>query len=237
MFNQGGQIIMEDKTGKNLRIGAIVLMGLTATMNIAGGIGTTCAAFLTRDFPPMWSLYDYRLLYQIFVVVTTIIGIANVWVAVGLVRGRKNVVRHALITLVLGTIIGAIHVFASESLREKSVPANFVLYANILTLIVFLVLGTPNFRDRVNFSGPSDSGTQSTAAGTAAIMAGLLLLSVPMMVASTHIYQGENWVDVLRTTLNVGGGLLIGGGLLRLIGGRLKEAARMVFRSKQVISQ
>jgi hypothetical protein len=68
-------------------------------------------------------------------------------------------------------------------------------------------------------------------------MAGLLLLSVPMMVASTHIYQGENWVDVLRTTLNVGGGLLIGGGLLRLIGGRLKEAARMVFRSKQVISQ
>ena len=227
---------MEDKTAKNLRTGAIVLMGLTATMNIAGGIGTTCAAFLTRDFPPMWSLYDYRLLYQIFVVVTTLIGIANVWVTVGLVRGRKNVVRNALITLILGTIVGAVHVIASEILREKSVPANFVLYANILTLLVFLVLSTPNYRDRVNFSDPGDAGTQSTASGLAAIMAGVLLLSVPMMVGSSHIYQGNNWVDVLGTTISVGGGLLIGGGLLRLIGGRLKEAVRLILGEKEAIS-
>ncbi len=47
---------MEDKTGKNLRIGSIVLMGMTAVMNNTGGIGTVSAAFLTRDFPPMWSL-------------------------------------------------------------------------------------------------------------------------------------------------------------------------------------
>lgn len=228
---------MEDKTAKNLRIGAIVLMGLTAVMNIAGGIGTTCAAFLTRDFPPMWSLYDYRWLYQIFVVITTVIGIANVWVTVGLVRGRKNVVRNAIITLVLGTVIGAIHVIASEALREKSVPANFVLYANILTLIVFLVLSTPNYRNRINFSGPGDAGTQSTASGLAAIMAGVLLLSVPAMVGSSHIYQDNNWVDVLGTTISVGGGILIGGGLLRLIGGRLKEIARSFLRGEQAVSR
>lgn len=227
---------MEDKTGKNLRIGAIVLMGLTAVMNITGGIGTSCAAFLTRDFPPMWSLYDYRWLYQIFVVVTTIIGIANAWVTAGLVRGRKNVVRNALITLVLGTVIGAIHVYASATLRGKTVPANFVLYTNLLTLIVFLVLGTPKFRDRVDFSNPGDSETQSTASGLAAIFAGVMLLSVPMMVGSSHIFEGNNWVDVLGTTISVGGGMLIGGGLLRLLGGRMKEAVKTLSRDSKVIS-
>lgn len=227
---------MEDKTAKNLRIGAIVLMGLTAVMNISGGIGTSCAAFLTRDYPPMWSLYDYRWLYQIFVVVTTLIGIANVWVTVGLVRGRKNVVRDALITLVLGTVIGVIHFYASGTLRGKTIPANFVLYTNILTLIVFLVLRTPNYRDRVDFSDPGDSDTQSTASGLAAIFAGVLLLSVPMMVASSHIYEGNNWVDVLGTTISVGGGLLIGGGLFRLIGGKFKRALRLMFRDKETVS-
>lgn len=226
---------MEDKTGKNLRIGAIVLMGLTAVMNISGGIGTTCAAFLTRDYPPMWSLYDYRWLYQIFVVVTTIIGIANVWVTVGLVRGRKNVVRNAIITLVLGTVIGAIHFYASGTLRGKTIPANFVLYTNILTLIVFLVLRTPNYRDRVDFSSPGDSDTQSTASGLAAIFAGLLLLSVPMMVASTHIFEGNNWVDVLGTTISVGGSVLIGGGLLRLFGRKLKEIALSLLRDPKAL--
>ena len=226
---------MEDKTGKNLRIGAIVLMGLTAVMNISGGIGTTCAAFLTRDFPPMWSLYDYRWLYQIFVVVTTLIGIGNVWVTVGLVRGRKNVVRNALITLVLGTVIGAIHFYASGTLRGKTIPANFVLYTNILTLIVFLVLRTPNFRDRVDFSSPGDSETQSTASGLAAIFSGVLLLSVPMMVASTHIFEGNNWVDVLGTTISFGGLLLIGGGMLKLFGRKLKEAVLSIVRDPKVL--
>lgn len=226
---------MKDNTGKNLRIGSIVLMGMTAVMNISGGIGTVCAAFLTRDFPPMWSLYDYRWLYQIFVVVTTIIGIANVWVAIGLVKGRKNVVRNAIITLVLGTIIGAIHVYASATLRGKTVPANFVLYTNLLTLLVFLVLRTPKFRDRVDFSSPGDSETQSTASGLAGIFAGVLLLSVPMMVASSHIFEGNNWVDVLGTTISIGGLLLIGGGLLRLFGGRLKETALSIVRDPKVL--
>ena len=145
-------------------------------------------------------------------------------------------VRNAIITLFLGTVIGAIHVFVSEALREKSVPANFVLYANILTLIVFLALSTPKYRDRINFSRPGDTGTQSTASGLAAIMAGALLLSVPAMVGSSHIYQGNNWVDVLRTTICVGGGLVIGGGLLRLIGGRVKEAVSILIRKNRTVS-
>jgi hypothetical protein len=227
---------MEDKTGRNLRTGAIVLMSITAVMNITGGIGTSCAAFLTRDFPPMWSLYDYRWLYQIFVVVTTIIGIANVWVTVGLIKGRKNAARDALITLILGSIIGAIHVYASATLRGKTIPANFVLYANLLTLIVFLILGTPNFRDRVNFSEPGDESTQSTTSGLAAIVAGAMLLSIGWMVASSHTFEGVNWVDVLNWPLKAGGLILSGGGVLRIVTGKMREAKLPSFNKEEIIS-
>jgi hypothetical protein len=41
---------MDDKTGKNLHAG-IVLMALTTAMNILGGTGTVCAAFLTKKYP------------------------------------------------------------------------------------------------------------------------------------------------------------------------------------------
>jgi hypothetical protein len=145
------------------------------------------------------------------------------------------VVRNALITLVLGTIIGAIHFYASGTLRGKTIPANFVLYTNILTLIVFLILRMPNYRDRVDFSSPGDSDTQSTASGLAAIFSGVLLLSVPMMVASTHIYEGNNWVDVLGTTISVGGSVLIGGGLLRLFGRKLKDVVSSLLRDPKAL--
>ena len=66
-----------DKTGNTLRTIAIVGMGLTATMNIVGGIGTVCAAFLTKDFPPMWSLLEYQWLYQVLMIVTILLGLGG----------------------------------------------------------------------------------------------------------------------------------------------------------------
>jgi len=71
---------MEQSSGKGLRIFAIVFMGMTAAMNILGGIGTVCAAFLTKDFPPMWVFYDYQWQYQVLMITTILIGIAGTWV-------------------------------------------------------------------------------------------------------------------------------------------------------------
>jgi hypothetical protein len=44
---------MNSRIGKALRIIAVILMGLNAAMNLLGGIGTVCAAFLTEKYPPM----------------------------------------------------------------------------------------------------------------------------------------------------------------------------------------
>jgi hypothetical protein len=79
---------MNDKTGRTLRIIAIIFMGLTAAMNILGGIGTVCAAFLTKQFPPMWALLEYQWLYQSLMITTIIVGIAGVWATIVLIRGR-----------------------------------------------------------------------------------------------------------------------------------------------------
>ncbi|MGB2895417.1 MAG: hypothetical protein WBB65_04540, partial [Anaerolineales bacterium] len=64
---------MNSQQSKGLRITAIVLMGLAASMNILGGIGTVCAAFLTKQFPPMWVFFDYQLEYRTLMITTIII--------------------------------------------------------------------------------------------------------------------------------------------------------------------
>lgn len=207
---------MNDKQSKALRTAAIVLASMTTAMNVLGGVGTSCAAFFTRDFPPMWALYDYRWLYQALVVTTTLLGIAGVWATIGLSRGKKNALRNILILLVIGTILGGIQMCTLLALRGKAVPANVKFYLNALTLLLFLVYRLPGIRDRVDFSKAADGADRTTAGGLAAIVAACIVLSTASWAGPSHTYQGENWVHLLPTSLNVLGAILalVGLGLL-----------------------
>ena len=60
-----------------------------------------------------------------------------------LIKGSKHAYRAAIIALLLGTIINAIHMFASRALRGASMPVDGVLYTNVLTLLVFLLFRIP----------------------------------------------------------------------------------------------
>lgn len=211
---------MENTKGQRLRMTAIILMGATAAMNIVGGVGTVCAAFFTRDWPMLWSLYEYRWLYQFLMFITIIIGLVGVWLTITLNRGEKNTFRNSLILLVLGTVFAGIQVFASEALRGKAVPANFKLYANLITLIFFLFLSRPQYRSLVGFDQADTSGTSDTAKGLAAIFGGMIVITTPIWVGTSHIFNGRNWVEVLATPLVVSGTALIllgSGSLLRLL--------------------
>lgn len=209
---------MEDKTGKNLRIVGIVFMALTTAMNILGGTGTVCAAFLTKKYPMVDILrpVDYRWLYQTLMIVTVIIGLAGIWATINLIRGKSRAYQNAVIVLAVGTLVSGIHFYASMSIRGSATPANMKFFANVITLLLFLVLGLPGIRQRVNFSEPGETTTQMTSGGLAAIMVGILTLSVRMWVGASHVYEGNNWVDVLKMPLLLSGaGLTIGGfGLL-----------------------
>jgi hypothetical protein len=161
-------------------------------MNVLGGAGTSCAAFATKKYPPFRALIDYAWLYQGFVVVTVALGLGGLWVTYKLVRGERTSYRNALIVLGAGSVVGAAHMIASLTLRGKAVPANVKLYANLLTLAYFLLMGLPGLRDRVRFTEPGDRSGRSTAAGLAAVLAGALTLSTPMWAGPSHTFDGVN---------------------------------------------
>lgn len=226
---------MEDKTEKNLRTTGIVLMALTTAMNILGGTGTVCAAFLHKIFPLVYILrpVDYRWLYQVFMIVTILIGLVGIWATTALVRGRNRAYLNAVIVLVVGTIVSGIHFFTSLTLTGFVIPTFMKFLANVITLLVFFIFGLPGVRERVDFSEPRDATTQMTSGGLAAILVGILTLSVKTLVGASHVNEGVNWVDVLKTPLNVSGLILTIGGLVFLLKpllGRLLEFVRQRYQ-------
>jgi hypothetical protein len=213
---------MKNVSGKVLRVIAIIFMAMTAAMNILGGAGTSCAAFFTKNYPPYWVLIkpiDYRWLYQSFVITTLAIGIAGIAVTVGLVRGGKHAYRNALIVLLIGTVLNAIHYITSLTVIGKAAPANVVFYINVFTLIIFLILAIPALRAKVDFSKSGKKTDKMTGGGLAAMVAGVVILSTPMWVGASHVYMGGNWVDVLAWPIYVSGTILALGGMVLLAWG------------------
>lgn len=73
-----GECEMNDRTGKVIRTIGIIFFGLATLMNLLGGIGTSCAAFLTEDYPTFSAIIDEgkQWLYQGLVVMTVVIALA-----------------------------------------------------------------------------------------------------------------------------------------------------------------
>jgi hypothetical protein len=203
---------MTSKSGRALKIIAIILMAMTAAMNLLGGSGTVCAAFLTKQYPPMWPLLDYQWLYQTLMITTIITGIAGIWATVKLVRGGETAYRNALIILGIGSALGLTQYVASQIIRGAATPANMKFFTNFVTLIVFLLLRLPGLREKVDFSESSNS--KGTNGGLAATVAGIIILSAFLWVSPSHTYMGDNWVLVLEMPLLISGSILTVGGLI-----------------------
>ena len=221
-----------DKSGKALRVTAIIFMSLTAAMNVLGGAGTSCVAFSSNVGYRLAfkDLLDVRWLYQGLVITTVLIGLAGIWAAIGLVRGGPKVYRRALTTLVIGSVLGGIQYFTSMTLRGAAAPANVKFYINAFTLLVFLLFSIPSIREKVDFSAPGNSKAgKASAAGMAAILAGITILTVFSWAAPSHTLNGENWVYVFYAPLMASGTLLMSGGFAAMF-----WAAREIYRSEVV---
>ena len=160
-----------DKTGKALRVTAILFMSLTAAMNVLGGAGTSCVAYSSNVGYRLAfkELMDVRWVYQVLVPITVLIGLAGIWATIRLVRGGPKVYRWAIIVLGIGTVFGGVHYFTSLLLRGEAAPANVKFYINVFTFLVFLLLGLPGIRDKVDFSTPGNQKSEkASVAGMAA---------------------------------------------------------------------
>jgi len=203
--------------GKTLRFIGILLMGITALFTIAGGLGTTCVALNPTGYGEgMAPLAPFQWLYIIFVIVTTAIGVMAARAVFLLAKSKPNSYRYSIIALVLGIVVGGIHMMVSQSLRGKSMPVDGVVYTTVLTLIVFLLFRTPKIWQGVDYtSGDSNDPTGPMAAANTLLVTGILTLTVQYWAGPTHTWGGTNWAAAfLVTSTMLGLGQLLGGAAL-----------------------
>ncbi|HDD61182.1 MAG TPA: hypothetical protein ENF22_01470 [Chloroflexi bacterium] len=206
-------------SAKSLRVIAILLLGMTAAINLLGGTGTYCAAFSSNVGYRMAfkAIMDYRWIYQIVMVGTVLTGIAGIMALVKLLKGKPGVYRFTMILLIIGTLLGGTQFFASMILRGKATPANVKFFTNVVTLVYFLILGLPGIKDKIDFSNPSDKSETNSAGGLVAFLAGIITLTIFSWAGPSHTFFGENWVFVFETPLLIVGTILIVGGFLTVL--------------------
>jgi hypothetical protein len=209
---------------KLLRIIGIVFMSLTAAFTLMGGAGTTCVALNPTGFGDSFArIAPFQWLWILFVLVGVAAGIMGIRAVVLLVKGTKNAYRYALIALILGTALNAVHLYASQALRGSSMPVDGVLYTNILTLIIFLLIRLPGVWQGVDYEKPEgEKKTGKQAAAIALGATGLLTLTIQFLMAPTHTIGGVNYADVWHTALTLIGLALILSGVATAVLHRIR---------------
>ena len=218
---------------KFLRFIGIVLMGLTGGFTLLGGIGTTCAALFPTNWDSMAPLASFQWLYILFVLAGIAIGIWGLWATVLLVKGTSNSYTMSVYALIAGAVIGVIHIAASRALRGSSMPVDAVAYSSVFTLVVFLFFKIPTVWQGVNFD-KSSVNENKPAGGAAAILLGMMTLTIQYMMASTHTWDSINYADAFNASLTIvgiglllfGAGLIVGVERIKIAAGRLTAAER-----------
>ena len=210
---------------KFLRFIGIVLMGLTGGFTLLGGIGTTCAALFPTKWESMTPLAPFQWLYILFVVLGIAIGVWGIWATVKLVRGTSDSYSMSIQVLVVGALVGGFHIYMSRLLRGKSMPVDAVVYTTVLTLAVFLLFRIPAIWQGVNFEKGEGKGNRM-AGGAAAILLGLLTLTIQYTMGPTHTWSSVNYADAFNTFMTVIGlaCILVGTGMF-VSGKEFKKAA------------
>jgi hypothetical protein len=204
---------------KLLRTVGIVFMSLTAAFTLMGGAGTTCVALNPTGFGGKFGgIAPYQWLWILFVLIGVAAGVMGVRAVVLLVKGTNNAFRYAMIALLIGTLINAIHLFASRALRGGSMPVDGVLYTNVMTLVIFLIFLIPGIWQGVNYEKPEgEKKTGKQAAAIALGVTGLLTLTIQFLMAPTHTIGGINYADVWHAALTLIGLALILAGVATVV--------------------
>jgi hypothetical protein len=177
-----------------LRIVGIVLLGVTAVITLLSGMGTTCVALDATRYDGMESIAGYRWLYLFYVAAGIVIGVLGIRGTVALVRSRPSSYRAALVALLLGLATGGLHMATSRALRGNSMPTDFIVYATLLTLAVFLLFRLPRIWNGLNLAG-KDEGQSGLGTGVALMVSAITVLTVQLWAGPSHSMGGVNYAD------------------------------------------
>jgi len=218
---------------KLLRFIGTVLMALTSGFTLLGGIGTTCAALVPTKYDSMKALAPFQWLYILFVLLGIAIGIWGIWATVKLARGLPASYKMSLQALIAGVLVGGFHIYMSRLLRGNSMPVDAVVYTTVLTLVVFLLFRIPFIWQGVNFEKGNTKGNLP-AGGAAAILLGIMTLTIQYTMGSTHTWGGVNYADAFKTamTLTGLGLLLLGAGIFVSLAKVWETADKLEFQKR-----
>jgi len=190
---------------KFLRFVGIVLMGLTAGFTLLGGAGTSCVALNPTGFGEnMAPLAPFQWLYILFVLTGVALGVLGVRATVMLIKGRDKSYRDAMVVLIAGVVIGATHMAVSQALRGKSMPVDGVVYTTVITLAIFLLFRIPTIWRGVNFAKGNRTDS-NLGGGAAAIVFGLMTLTIQFSMGPTHTWNGVNYADAFNAMMSLVG--------------------------------
>lgn len=199
---------------KFLRFIGIVLMALTGGFTLLGGAGTSCAALFPTNWDSMAPLAPFQWLYILFVLAGIAIGVLGIRATVMLIKGADKSYRDAMIALIAGTVVGFIHIYVSRMARGKSMPVDAVVYTTVFTLIIFLLFRIPAIWQGVDFA-KAKAANNKPAGGVAAILLGIMTLTIQYTMGPTHTWNNVNYADAFNTSMTVIGlGLLLFGAML-----------------------
>lgn len=152
----------------------------------------------------------YKWVYVLFVIFTTAIGVMMVRATVMIIKSKEKAFQTALISLILGIVIGVIHMIVSQAIRGKSMPTDGVVYTNVLTLIIFLIFRIPALWKEIDFSKPVGKNVGRNAAAFTLVLSGAAVLTAPLWGAATHTFiaGGTNWANAWPLQMNLIGTLL-----------------------------
>ena len=211
---------------KFLRFIGIVLMALTGGFTLLGGVGTTCAALAPTNFGSMAALAPFQWLYILFVILGIAIGVMGIRATIMLIKGADKSYSDAMIALMAGVVVGFIHIYMSRMLRGKSMPVDAVVYTTVLTLVIFLLFKIPAIWQGVDFA-KAKANQNKPAGGTAAIILGLMTLTIQFTMGATHTWGGVNYADAFNASMTgIGIGLLLFGAALFVPWEMIKQSRR-----------
>lgn len=203
---------------KFLRSAGIFSLILTSGLGLLAGIGTACVAIDPTSFSPnMAKLEPYQAMYILFTLAGIVLGLAGIAAAIQLVQARRQAHRNALIVLIISSAIGRIHIYLSRMLRGSSMPYDMIFWVTLATLVLFLIFLLPGIRQLVDFSKGTPKDTMP-AGGSAAIILGIITLTIQFTMAPSHTWAGSNHAEAFLLITSLAGiiTILIGLGLLYL---------------------
>ncbi len=218
---------------KFLRFIGIVLMALTGGFTLLGGVGTTCAALAPTNFGSMAALAPFQWLYILFVIAGIALGVMGIRATIMLIKGADKSYSDALVALIAGVVVGFIHIYMSRMLRGSSMPVDAVVYTTVLTLVIFLLFKIPAVWQGVDFA-KAKAEKNKPAGGVAAIILGLMTLTIQYTMGATHTWGGVNYADAFNTSMTAAGiGLLLLGAALFVPWELLKHSQQQVLRASE----